>query len=128
MRSNEKSNGADLIAEEALGQAPVERRVEDLTDADHDVTAVGRDDAQVVGDVELRLARLELHLAVARQRQLEKVQTKQQQQKDVSFCVSLGQSKGERKTKQKGLTLMKQISCVLTGNWLAPTALAGRSG
>lgn len=63
--------GEDAVAQEEWRQFPVERRVERLADADLDVTVDVGDDAQVVGDVQVRLARLELQFNIARQRQVD---------------------------------------------------------
>ena len=59
-----------IFPDEGFRQFPVEGRVKDLAHADHHVAAHVRNDPQVVGHIQLRLARLELQLAIAGQGQL----------------------------------------------------------
>ena len=58
--------GEYAVPEEEGRQFPVERRVERLAHADHDIAVNIGNNSQIVGDVELRLARFELQFHVAR--------------------------------------------------------------
>lgn len=62
--------GRRPVRQERARQLPVERRVEELAHADHDVAADVGHDAQVVRHVQLRLPRFELQLLVAWKSQL----------------------------------------------------------